>query len=162
MKERGKQMANKKAAGIRYAHTNIVARDWEALSRFYIRVFGCRRKPPARDLKGPWLDDATSLKRAHIRGIHLVLPGYDVNGPTLEIFQYSRSMKGKPAAVNSPGFAHIAFAVRNVPRTLGKVERYGGRRVGQIVSTEIDGVGRIEFVYARDPEGNIVELQKWE
>jgi hypothetical protein len=33
--------------------------------------------------------------------------------------------------------------------------------VGEIVSVEIPGAGRITFVYVTDPEGNIVELQHW-
>jgi predicted enzyme related to lactoylglutathione lyase len=63
--------------------------------------------------------------------------------------------------LNRPGFAHIAFAVKNVAKALEKVERHGGGRAGQVVSTAIEGVGSINFVYARDPEGNIIELQKW-
>ena len=27
--------------GIKYVHTNIIARDWEAVARFYIEVFEC-------------------------------------------------------------------------------------------------------------------------
>ena len=37
----------------------------------------------------------------------------------------------------------------------------GGGTVGKIAVTEVDGVGVLRVVYARDPEGNIVELQKW-
>jgi len=149
------------ALAIRFVHTNIVARDWKTLARFYIEVFGCRKKPPERNLGGAWLDKATSLKGAHIRGIHLRLPGYGADGPTLEIFQYSKQRNRKAAVINTPGFTHIAFSVRDVGKVLEKVERCGGRRVGEIVSTEIEGAGPIDFVYARDPEGNIIELQKW-
>jgi predicted enzyme related to lactoylglutathione lyase len=146
---------------VKYVHTSIVARDWKALAQFYIGAFGCRRKPPERDLQGAWLDSATSLRGAHIRGIHLRLPGFGVDGPTLEIFQYAREKSGGPAAVNKPGYAHLAFAVPDVARALRKIESLGGGRVGEAVSAEIEGVGHIDFVYARDPEGNIIELQKW-
>ena len=147
---------------IKYVHTSIVARDWVSLSRFYIRALGCKPKPPERNLKGEWLDKATSLKGAHIEGIHLRLPGYGTDGPTLEIFQYAKEKKGgSAAAANKPGYAHIAFAVQNVAKALEKMERHGGGRVGEMVSAEIAGVGPINFVYCRDPEGNIIELQKW-
>jgi hypothetical protein len=33
--------------------------------------------------------------------------------------------------------------------------------VGNIATTKVDAVGTLRVVYARDPEGNIVELQKW-
>jgi len=44
----------------KYVHTSIVARDWTSLSQFYIKALGCTRKPPERNLKGAWLDKATS------------------------------------------------------------------------------------------------------
>lgn len=145
----------------RFVHTNIVARDWKLLSHFYVEVFGCKPKPPARNLRGDWLDRATSLKDAAIRGIHLRLPGYGKESPTLEIFQYSRVTGRTTKVVNRPGFAHIAFSVNNVSKALKKVVENGGSSVGEIVRITIKGAGKIEFVYARDPEGNIIELQKW-
>jgi hypothetical protein len=37
----------------------------------------------------------------------------------------------------------------------------GGELVGDTISTEIAGVGPITFAYVTDPEGNIIELQRW-
>jgi lactoylglutathione lyase len=147
--------------GTRYAHTNLVARDWRRLAAFYVEVFACRCKPPERDLKGPWLDRLASLRGAHIAGIHLQLPGYGKDGPTLEVFQYLPTRRGRPRGVNAPGFAHIAFAVHNVKRMAERVQRCGGSMVGEVVSARIRGAGALDVAYARDPEGNIIELQKW-
>jgi predicted enzyme related to lactoylglutathione lyase len=149
------------AAKVKYVHTSIVARDWKLLSQFYIRALGCTRKLPERTLRGAWLDRVTSITGAHIKGIHLGLPGYGVDGPTLEVFQYSKTKKGSASAINRPGYSHIAFSVRNVMKALGKLEKHGGGRVGKVVRAEIEGMGPIHFVYAHDPEGNIIELQKW-
>jgi predicted enzyme related to lactoylglutathione lyase len=149
-------------ARIRYVHTNIVARDWRTLAGFYTRVFGCTRKPPERNLRGDWLDGLTALRNAHIRGIHLLLPGHGSAGPTLEIFEYSPKKDARPSSINRPGFAHIAFSVPDVKKTLLSVKRNGGSSVGTIVAASIEGVGMIDVVYARDPEGNIIELQRWE
>jgi predicted enzyme related to lactoylglutathione lyase len=149
-------------ADIKYVHTNLIARDWKNLVRFYVKVFGCKPEPPERDLKGDWLDGLTSLKNVQVNGMHLYLPGFDNSGPTLEIFQYSKTRNQRTPELNQPGFAHIAFAVRNVKQMLSKVKRNGGSSVGNLVSTTIEGVGRINVVYARDPEGNIIELQKWD
>jgi lactoylglutathione lyase len=147
---------------IRFVHTNLVAADWRALAEFYIKLFGCKRKPPERKLKGNWLDSLTSIKSAYVEGIHLALPGYGNDGPTLEIFQYSRRKRTSTPAVDKPGFGHIAFAVEDVKGMLARVKLNGGSAVGSMVSTTIEGVGHIEVVYARDPEGNVVELQKWQ
>ncbi len=146
----------------KYVHTNIIARDWRRLARFYIQVFGCREKPPERNLSGTWLDRATALKKAHIEGIHLYLPGYDEHGPTLEIFQYSETIPNNGKLPNKQGFGHIAFSVDDVERCVELIQQHGGGCIGETVHTEISGAGTIHFAYAHDPEGNIVEIQKWE
>jgi predicted enzyme related to lactoylglutathione lyase len=145
----------------RYVHTNIVANHWKRLSRFYEEVFGCTRVLPERELSGKWLEEATRIPNAHIRGIHLRLPGHGPEGPTLEIFQYDRGEEGTPSAVNRAGFAHIAFAVDDVPSALLAMKAAGGEAIGAVVSLKVPGAGTVTIVYAKDPEGNIVELQKW-
>lgn len=146
---------------IKFVHTNIIARDWRKLAAFYQQVFGCIPVFPERNLLGEWLDRATGLTNAEIRGIHLRLPGYGDTGPTLEIFQYSDFSEGRKPAINRPGLAHIAFVVGDVQTVCDAVIKAGGGTVGDIVSTEIVGAGKITFVYVTDPEGNIIELQKW-
>ena len=59
-------------------------------------------------------------------------------------------------------WGHIAFAVSSVPDALAAVIANGGAAVGEVVTLPVAGVGRVTFVYARDPEGNIIELQSWE
>jgi predicted enzyme related to lactoylglutathione lyase len=145
----------------KYVHTNIIAKDWEKLAIFYEEVFGCRRILPERNLSGEWIDDATELKDIHIRGAHLLLPGYSDPYPTLEIFQYDRFEENKNKRINASGFGHLAFLVDDVETALREVESHGGSRIGKIVRHEIPGVSLLTFVYARDPEGNFIELQNW-
>ena len=145
----------------RYVHTNIVARDWRSLAAFYVNVFDCEPVPPERDLSGDWVDSLTGVAGARISGIHLRLPGYGGDGPTLEIFQYDPECEGPSPAINRPGLVHIAFAVDDVPAALDTVLAAGGSAVGETVTTSISGAGDITLVYAADPEGNIIELQKW-
>lgn len=145
-----------------YRHTNLVARDWRRLVDFYISVLGCELLPPERDLAGKWIDDATGITDAHIRGSHLLLPGFGEGGPTLEIFSYDDSIPGAwPPAANRLGIGHLAFAVGNVTEMLERVIDYGGSSLGEVVRTEVPGVGQLVMVYALDPEGNIIELQSW-
>jgi predicted enzyme related to lactoylglutathione lyase len=144
-----------------YVHTNLIARDWKRLVQFYSEVFGCEPKPPERDMSGAWLDQLTSLQNAHLGGVHLRLPGYGEDGPTLEIFSYNQLVERELPSANQWGFGHIAFAVDDVDEALQAVVAAGGSTVGNIVTAEVDGVGVLRVVYAQDPEGNIVELQKW-
>jgi ADP-ribose pyrophosphatase YjhB (NUDIX family)/predicted enzyme related to lactoylglutathione lyase len=146
---------------IRYVHTNLIAHDWQALAAFYETVFGCVRVPPERDLAGPALEAGTGLRGAHLRGAHLRLPGYGDAGPTLEIFRYDHLAERPAAAVNRPGFAHLAFSVADVAAAQAAVLAAGGRPVGEIVTVDVAGGGRVTFCYVTDPEGNILELQTW-
>src|SRR3989337_3433219 len=114
----------------KYAHINLIAKDWERLSTFYQQVFGCVPIPPERDLSGEWLDKATGLAGSHISGIHLRLPGYGDDGPTLELFQYDSMPEHPSVNPNTPGFSHIAFAVDDVAATAQTVFNKGGSAVG--------------------------------
>jgi predicted enzyme related to lactoylglutathione lyase len=145
----------------RFVHTNLIAKNWKMLAEFYERVFGCVRVPPERNLSGEWLEKVTGVHGAEIHGLHLRLPGYGDEGPSLEIFQYNYQKKRPETGLNRPGFAHIAFAVEDIEAAREKVLAAGGRSIGEVVSVEIPDAGRITFVYVTDPEGNIIELQRW-
>lgn len=145
----------------RFVRTNLTTRAWKKLVLFYGNVVGRIPKGPDRDFSGEWLDRVTALRKAHLRGIHVLLPGYGEAGPTPEIFRYDSMGERGSAQVNEPGFAHVAFAVDNVDEALEAVVAAGGCAVGDIAMPELDGVRSLRVVYARDPEGKIVELQKW-
>lgn len=145
----------------KYVHTNLIAQDWQALARFYQEFFGCVPVPPERDYRGETLEAGTGLPGAHLRGIHLRLPGYDEHGPTLEILNYTLLEPREKTAVNRPGFAHIAFAVDDVPAAQKAILQAGGKAVGEVVTLQIATGARVTWCYVTDPEGNIIELQAW-
>jgi catechol 2,3-dioxygenase-like lactoylglutathione lyase family enzyme len=145
----------------KYKHTNIVARDWRKLAGFYERILGCDPVPPERTNAGEWVERCTGVPGAEVRGVHLRLPGYGDDAPTLEIFQYNTAVRRSETAINRPGLAHLAFEVDNVEAVRDAVIAAGGGCVGDLVTAEIPGAGTITFIYATDPEGNIIELQKW-
>lgn len=146
---------------MRFAHTNIAAKDWKSLSDFYVNVFHCKIKPPERSLSGAWLDQATGLEGAVLEGVHLLLPGHGENGPTLEIFTYHNMHENGPIMANYVGLTHLAFEVHDVDKTLDKALNNGAQLLGKVTEKTVDGVGDLKFVYFRDPEGNIIEIQSW-
>jgi predicted enzyme related to lactoylglutathione lyase len=148
--------------GVRYVHTNLIARDWRALAEFYTSLFGCTVVPPERDYSGPDLEAGTGVSGASLRGVHLRLPGNGPEGPTLEIYTYSKLAAGPEPAVNRPGFAHLAFSVSSVRDARRQVLAAGGRPIGDVVTLTTSTGGRVTWCYLRDPEGNILELQSWE
>lgn len=145
----------------RYAHTNLVAADWRALADFYIRLFGCEVVPPERDYQGAELDAGTGLRGAHLRGVHLRLPGHGDDGPTLEIYNYATLVERPAPAVNRPGYGHIAFGVDDVAAARQAVLDAGGAPVGEVVTLQTSAGTRVTWCYVTDPEGNILELQSW-
>lgn len=145
-----------------YTHTNIVASDWKGLAAFYVKVFGCRVVPPERDLSGPWLEELTGIPNVHIRGVHLALPGYEGNTPTLEIFSYEPGDAGPDTRnIHRQGLAHIAFAVPDVRTTVDAVMESGGSLLGSVVRKEYEELGTLTVAYCADPEGNYIEVQNW-
>lgn len=146
----------------RFSHVNIVARDWERLAWFYEEALGCRRLDPERDYAGNELDRGTGLKDVRLRGVHLRLPGYDDDhAPTLEIFQYDPAGDDPPRSVNRIGYGHICFQVNNVNSARDMILRMGGKAVGEVVTLSPSTTASVTWCYVADPEGNIIELQRW-
>ena len=145
----------------RYVHTNLIARDWQVLAKFYQDVFGCVVVPPERDFQGTDLEAGTGLSGAHLRGVHLRLPGYGDTGPTLEVFNYNILTDRSEPAVNRPGYGHIAFNVDDVRAAREAIFAHGGHPIGEVVTMTIATGAQVTWCYVTDPEGNILELQSW-
>ena len=148
-------------ASARYVHTNLVARDWQSLARFYQDLFGCVPVPPGRGYAGAELERGTGIPGASLKGAHLRLPGYGPEGPTLEIFQYCEFADEGEKAVNRPGFGHIAFSVDDVQAARDEALSHGCSPVGEVVALSPAAGKTVRWCYVRDPEGNIIELQSW-
>ena len=145
----------------RYAHVNIIAADWKLLCDFYQNVFDCEPVSSARDHHGKQTDALTGMSDIRIRGRHMRVPGHGENGPTIEIFTFSENAPAQPRPLNRPGFAHLAFEVDDVDAKRAQIKKLGGDDYGELVTIDIAEAGRLTLLYMTDPEGNIVELQKW-
>ncbi len=131
------------------------------LAEFYQSVLGCVLVPPERHFSGSDLEAGTGVRGSNVDGVHLRMPGNGDEGPTIEIFTYSRLADGPAPAVNRPGFGHIAFVVDSVSDARADVLAAGGQAVGEVVTLST-AVGRqVTWCYVTDPEGNIIELQSW-
>jgi catechol 2,3-dioxygenase-like lactoylglutathione lyase family enzyme len=139
----------------------MVVENLDRMLAFYQDVFGCVPVPPPRNLSGDWLESSTGVAGVKVRGQHLRLPGHGDAGPTLEIFQYRPQGDSMAKKINRPGFSHIAFAVDDVEVARDRVMDAGGTCVGELVTVDIADAGTIQFIYVRDLERNIIELQKW-
>lgn len=146
--------------GIRYLHTNIIAKDWRALAAFYTEVFGCEPVLPEEGLSDEWTDGQTGICGMRMTtGARLKLPG---SGAMLEILSCEPAGLDTWRPVNRPGLGHIAFYVDNIEKVLADVAAHGGQQVSEVVRRAAKGMGTLTIVYACDPEGNGLELQNWD
>lgn len=145
-----------------YQHTNVNSPDWEKLATFYEEVFGCVRIDPMLEFQGAFIDRAVGSKGVHLKGILLALPGYGAaGGPALEIYTQEDPDEGGPAPYRRNGFAHLGFIVDDIVKTLDSLVEHGGSKMGEISGhCEGDPEGLPLFVYAKDPDGNILELMQ--
>ena len=116
---------------------------------------------PHRNLSGSWLSQGTGVNNAALKGAHLRLPGWGNQGPTLEVFQYNKNEQQPSPLANRKGLGHLAFEVEDVEAALEKALAFGGERYGEIAVHQTEQMGTLTFVYLRDPDGNIIELQNW-
>ena len=146
----------------KYVHTNLTVADIEKQKDFYVSVFKCVPVREIQTTSGEWVSKITSVDVVGIKYVHLKLPGYEKDGPELELIQYPAHVNKYEITANTYGYGHIAFSVNNVEQVLSEIIEAGGDSVGEIVTVDIPGRGKLTEVYATDPEGNIIELQHYE
>lgn len=141
-----------------YLHTNIVAQDWRRLASFYVQALGCTPVGDAFEVDAPWLGRGMGVPGSRVEGSHVRLPGHGDDGPTIELYSFAPADSRPPPGIR-PGLGHLAFAVDDVHAALARVVEAGGAAIGEVVEAERPGGARLRFVYASDPEGNVLELQ---
>ena len=135
----------------------MVARDTDRLAEFYKKVFSCDDTGPRRSMSGELLSQGNGVPNAEIYAAWLSLPGID--GPFLEIFEYKDTDDRPTPPVNQPGYGHISFEVEDIHATYDAVIAAGGTPLGKITDFGSPEAPFL-YVYVRDPEGNVVELEQ--
>lgn len=142
---------------MRLRHVSLTARNADDLSAFYKKVFGLVERRTARQLSGAAVYRGNGLPGNDIYTIWLDLPpGKDV---FLEIMEYAATGERGIPAVNDPGYGHMAFEVRDLYQTLELLQRFGGSLQGEVTNFGTEARPHL-IVYARDREGNILELEQ--
>ena len=140
----------------RIDHIGINVEDLEAARDFFVAlgmvVMG------EGEVSGEWVDRIIGLRGAHSSLVMLKTPDGTTNvelvkfhtpQPRAEVKECLRD-----AAANAPGLRHLTFAVEGLEELVAKLEKMGGRLMGEIVNYE--DVYRL--CYLRGPEGIILEL----
>jgi catechol 2,3-dioxygenase-like lactoylglutathione lyase family enzyme len=142
-------------------HSCIVVSDIEMMADFYSDVFQFERVSGLRRMSEPWLEKGTGLKGAAFEAIHLRLLSEGEDGPTLELITMKEPQPQAEPVMDRTGFMHLAFRIDDIEGTLQKVRAGGGSAIGEVAVAVIENVGSADFVFAKDPEGNILEIIKW-
>jgi len=132
-------------------HAGLTVSDFEAAVRWYHGKFGfllvseeilepeaTRRLFPLYKVEG-----------ARVRLGFLRAPG----GSVLEIFEFSPKASGGAPVWNAPGFTHVALNVSGLPRWYESLKAEGVEFVAPPAKT-----GDVDWVFLKDPDGNLVEL----
>jgi len=142
---------------MKFSHVNMVARDTDRLADFYKTVFDCDDVYPRKNMSGELMSQCNSVPNAEIYAAWLSLPGVD--GTFLEIFQYKNTHDCPTPPVNQPGYGHISFEVEDIRAAYDAIIEAGGVSLGEIRNFGTEEAPSF-YVYARDPEGNVVELEQ--
>ena len=138
-------------------HVSLTARNADQLSAFYKGVFGFVDRRTPKRLSGETVTRGNGLPGSEIYAIWLHLPSD--SEPFLEILEYTKTAQRDIPAVNEPGFGHLAFEVRDLHQTVEHVLRFGGTLQGKVTNFGTEEQPHL-IVYARDSEGNILELEQ--
>ena len=144
----------------KFRHVAIVARDLSKLIDFYTETLGftVKRRYEASNAnfqKGIGVPGAAAVV------VHLTIPNSTVE---LEMFQFSAPVLNgsePPLPANQPGIRHMALIVDDLQAAYLELQAKGITFLSEpITHKEPKEVAGFQFVYFRDPEGNIVELNQ--
>lgn len=141
----------------RFRHIGLVVNNFEKMLDFYSNTLGFkilkRFEIESKDFrKGVGLENAKA-KVAHLQ------VSEDVE---LEMFEYNETLScSNKDIANTEGFRHIALFVENLEDSYIYLKNKNIEFVSEpITINEPITVAGFKFVYFKDPEGNIIELNQ--
>lgn len=137
----------------RMRHVAIATLDIDRTVEFYTKLLGGPPRERRSNLVNPTLDLVSDLDN-----VKLDVAWYQINNLELEIWEYLNPKPSPPAArrpFTAYGYNVIVLDVSDVDAAVRLAAEAGGSVVTK--SASMDG-GHIAFV--RDPEGNLIGLQK--
>ena len=144
----------------RFRHIAVVVRDLENMVRFYTQNLGFEVKRHF-NIKSEDFRKGVAIADAEAKGAHLVVPNSSVE---IELFQFETpapNLLNTPLQSNQLGYRHMALVVGNLEETYLELKKSGIEFLSKPITVkEPKEVAGFQFVYFRDPEGNIIELNQ--
>ncbi|OEH86267.1 hypothetical protein BHU72_11330 [Desulfuribacillus stibiiarsenatis] len=143
----------------KFRHVAIVVKDYKKMIDFYSKILGFEIIREI-EVSNEEFRKGIGLPNAVAKGAHLAIPGNNVE---IEMFQFEKKMDrcDELSIANYPGFRHIALIVENLGEAYASLKSKGIEFVSEpICMKEPPSVAGFRFVYFKDPEGNIIELNQ--
>ena len=143
----------------RFRHVALIVKDMNTILDFYTTVFGCMIKRDF-EIDSEEFQKGIGIENGSARCVHLILPNSDVE---IELFQFYHPV---PIAVskqqiNDLGIRHFSLIIDNMDEAICELKLKGVELHSEPIRfekpKEIKGFC---FVYIKDPEGNIIELNE--
>lgn len=133
------------------SHCGLTVSSLKESVKWYHEMFGMRLLNE-EVLDKEQAESLSSLYGVHDTEIHL---GFlrARGGGVIELFQFTPSLPPSPVVWARPGFTHAAFAVTNVPRWYRTL-----KEKGVFFFSEPQSTGKNQWVFLKDPDGNLIEL----
>lgn len=134
-------------------HAAIVVHDLIFMRDFYKSVFGFEVAKEEIET-GPFIETVVGLSKVNLHWVKMRMP----NNLLLELLKYispESPQRTQEITSNAFGHSHLAFTVSNIELFLKTLVLHGGRVVNQPAKNP---AGTVWVCYAKDPEGNILEI----
>ena len=145
-------MGNKSLTEANLRHVGIVVKDLPKSLQFWCEILGFSIQKKTKE-KGKYLDFMMGLQNVEVTTVKLS----DKNGNLIELLNFESHLDnndwlGKPY---STGLTHIALNVKNIDKTLKKINECNSIKVNlPVVSPD----GKVKVVYAKCIEGLLIEF----
>ena len=145
-------MGNKSLTEANLRHVGIVVKDLPKSLQFWCEILWFSIQKKTKE-KGKYLDFMMGLQNVEVTTVKLS----DKNGNLIELLNFESHLDnndwlGKPY---STGLTHIALNVKNIDKTLKKINEFNSIKVNEpVVSPD----GKVKVVYAKCIEGLLIEF----
>ena len=141
----------------KFRHIGLVVNDFEKMLDFYSIILGFKILKNF-EISSSDFREGVGINNAKAKVAHLQI-SEDVE---LEMFEYNETLRcSNKNKANAEGFRHIALFVENLNESYTYLKSKNIEFISEpITINEPVTVAGFKFVYFRDPEGNIIELNQ--
>lgn len=141
-----------------FAHVGMTVKDIQTTVDFYAKYFGFKET-----MRGAFPPGFFEAKPTLYKLPDGILSDFafieSPDGVTIELFGFNPQVPQEDAIWNMPGFHHIALYVPDLQKKYEEMKADGLDVNYFFLPDNMDPAGEHHWVFLRDPDGNMIELQ---